>query len=325
MDAAIEQPVAPPVEAPAAPVEETSSLAEHEALHSPDRPVAADDEPASDGTRDEQGRFAKPRHRAKSQQARAEDVPRISELTRKLREAEAERDALKSSAPRAATPPAAAAAPVARPSAQATRQIPQSFPTYEQFITIEGNADADFDAYIDARADWRYETRRAAERQQEAQEREHRTISERVTAHQSKLTAAKAKYADWDTVVTNDIPVSRVLHDAILASEHGPEIQYYLGKHRDVCAELVSESQEFSPSAVAAMRRYLDTLVASEQRATPPAPVAATTGSALALVPPPAPRPPNPVRTGTQAPADAPPGDEDSLAAHEKHYGGKRR
>lgn len=314
---------------PAAPaVEESSSLSDHEAQFGPG---AGESEPESDATesteRDRGGRY-----KSRNSRATAEDVPRIQALTAKARTAEAERDALKAekaerekvTAP-APAPPTQAGTAAPRPApVQSSPQQPvsQTFPTYEQFVAIEGYEQATYEDYVDARADWRFSLRRAAERQQEAAEREHKTTTERVTAHQQRVTAAKGKYTDWDAVVSNDVPISRVLHDAILASEHSADLQYYLGQHREDCAALAQESSEYSSSAVAAMRRYLDTLIAPS---TPARNVAAPTGSALALVPPPAPRPPNPVRTGTQTPADTPPGDEDSLAAHEKYYGRKRR
>ena len=74
--------------APAAvdtPPVESDSLADHEATYSPDaqREPAADDD-----TRDDTGRF-KPRHRAASQRADADDVPLISEHTRRIKDAEA--------------------------------------------------------------------------------------------------------------------------------------------------------------------------------------------------------------------------------------------
>ncbi len=80
------------------------SLAEHEAeFGTVDKRPQADPEgePEEDSRRpprdrDETGKFVKPteKHRAAKQEAGARDVPRIQELTRKLREAETERDAL---------------------------------------------------------------------------------------------------------------------------------------------------------------------------------------------------------------------------------------
>lgn len=337
------------VSAPAADDQGDGSLAAHEAA------FTKKSEPASDEDRDSTGRF-KPRRRAASQQAEPDDVPAINELTKRLKtieethgkdiarkDGESDRvyhlrrraellERFASGSAKLATSPPAAPQPTAPPAAapapvRQAAQIPQAFPTYEQFIAIDGMADATYEDYVDARADWRYSIQREQERRQDAVEKSQREFQTNASAHQQRVTAAKQKYTDWDTVVTANLPISRVIHDAVLKSESSADIQYYLGAHRDVLAALVSESQDYSSSAVAAMRRYLDSLVAAPQRTSPPARAAAgTTGSALTLAPPPAPRPPNPVRTSAETPDEEPPGDDSmSLAAHEKHFGRARR
>src|SRR5690242_13494806 len=118
---------AAPVEAPPADL----TLAEHQAKFypkakkgndtpkAPDRVTEAEPEPVTAETkaetaRNDKGQFQKvekERHRAKSQQASAEDAPRIRELTAKLRAAERERDDYKArvSVPAATTPESAPA------------------------------------------------------------------------------------------------------------------------------------------------------------------------------------------------------------------------
>lgn len=350
------QPQVPDATLPAVPADvESGALAEHEAAYSP---VA--DVPASDEGRDEQtGRFQKPRRRAASQQADADDVPAINELTKRLKTAEeaAGKDITRKDgeservftlrrraeiAERLAAPPKPAAEP-AKPAAPAVsdapiapsrpltgpsfqQPTPQAFPSYEAFVALEGLANATYEDYTDARADWRYTLQRTQERQQDAAQSAQRDFQTKATAHQQRVTAAKATYPDWDQVVTAELPISAVLRDAVLACAQSADVQYYLGQHRDDLAALVAESQDYSPSAVSAMRRYLDTLVAPQRSSPPTRAAAGSTGSALALAPPPAPRPPNPVRTGAVTPADDAPGDDNqSLAAHEQHFGRRRR
>lgn len=311
------------------------SLAAHEAAHAPDRP-----EPASeDAGRDDSGRF-KPRRRAQSQQADADDVPTINALTARLKAAEdaagkditrqegeservftLRRRAELAERHNRPAPEPQRQAPAAQPQRQ-PQPIPQTFPDYEDYVQIDGLAETTFNQYLDARAEWRYAHLRAKERADEAYESAQRTQAQRAAAHTQRVTAARKTYTDWDTVVTTDLPISQVLHDAVLASESGADIQYYLGQHRDELAALVAESTDYSPSAVQAMRRYLDTLVAPQRSSRA---VAAPTRSALALAPTPTPPPPNLVRTGPVTPADEPPGDGDSLAAHEKFYRPKQR
>jgi hypothetical protein len=329
-----------------APVE-SESLSDHESQFSPEAQRAepeTGDEPAE---RDETGKF-KPRHRAASQRAAADDVEAINAQTKRIKDAEAKLGAdiqkLPGESDRVYTlrrraellerqaAPAVAAAPAPKPAAAAppprqVQAIPSSFPAYADWNALAGNEEKDYEAYVDARADWRYAVQRAAERQSEAQETHARTHAEQTARYQQGVTVAKQKYADWETVVTADAAVTGVIIGAILASEHGAEISYYLGKHPDIRAELNAESQEFSPSAVAAMRRYLDSLIVAAQRPSQPSSrtAAGSTGAALALAPPPAPRPPTPVRTGSIQVADTEPDDDDmSLANHEKHFGRRR-
>lgn len=337
-------PAAPETPPPSSPVADSGSLADHEATYSRTPQKSAE----SDDGRDEHGRFTKPpKRRAVSQQADADDVPAINELTKRLKTAEEtigkditrkpgeservfalrRRAELVERLGQAAKPEPAKAAPVYAPPAVAGQPIPTAFPSYVDWVSFQGNEGKDYEEYVDARADWRFAIRRAQERQEEAAAKALAAVTERSNAHLKRVADAKQqKYPDWDQVVTNDLPITRVIHDAVLASDHSDDVQYYLGQHRDELAALVAESQDYSPSAVQAMRRYLDTRVAPPRTSPPSRAAAGSTGSALALAPPPAPRPPNPVRTSALTSADDPPGDDDmSLAAHEKFFGRARR
>jgi hypothetical protein len=319
---------------------ESESLSDHEASFSPDAAKRAD----PDDERNEQGQF-KPRHRAQSQRADADDVPAIAAQTKRIKDAEARLGAdivrqdgeservynlrrraeileRQAQAPAPAKPPAAPIQPPQRPQ----QAIPQTFPAYDAFIAMQGQEEATYEDYVDARADWRYALQRAQERQRDAIETQQRTQAERGAAHQSRVTVARTKYPDFDAVVTNDAHIGPVLIDAILSSEHSADIAYYLGKNPTVRLELNAETPDYSVAAVNTTRRYLDSLVASQRSSSPSRAAAGPTGAALALVTPPAPRPPTPVRTGSIAAPDTPPGDDDmSLSSHEKHYSPRRR
>ncbi len=337
------------VEAPPADSSGEGSLSDHEASYSPEarvEPAADDDAPADDRAAD--GRFAK-RHRAASQRADADDVPAISEHTKRIKEIEASLGAdiarkdgeservynlrrRRELLERQSTAPVAAPTPTAPPQ-PAPRQIPQqsqaiqpSFPTSEQFFTAY--PDATWEDYTDARSDWRYELRAQQAREQAAAESAQRTAQERSAKYTAALPAVKQKYPDFDAVVTVPNPyASPTLTQAIMASAHGPDIAYLLAKDPELLAELNADTIEFHASAIAPMRRYLDSLVAGQRSPTPSTRTAAgPTGAALALAPPPAPRPPTPVRTGTIAVPDTPPTDDDmSLSAHERAFLPKRR
>lgn len=336
---------------------EDGSLAAHEAAHG--RDDDSDDEHGAEprDERNERGQFQ--RRRAKSQRADSDDVPTINTLTARLKAAEEthgkdiarlpnESDRVYTlrrraellerlaapvpSAPavvpaQAVLPPAPVAAPQA-PSAAAPRATPPqipAFPDFEAFLKLDGNENADYDTYRDARDEYRYRSRRAIEQQEAAAQKAADTFNANIKAHQSRVTEARKKYPDWDTHVRADVRISQVVEEALLGSSDSADVAYYLGTHPDVLAELNTESSEYSPSAVSAMRRYLDAIVAQQRTSSPsPRGAAGSTGSAPVAVPPPAPRPPNPVRTSAMTPADEPPGDESSLAAHEKAYGRRR-
>jgi hypothetical protein len=352
--------------APAAvetPPVESDSLADHEATYSPD----AQREPsADDDTRDDTGRF-KPRHRAASQRADADDVPLISEHTRRIKDAESklgadiarkdgesdrvfnlrrraellERLATPPAAPKAEPPPKAeprTPPPAPRPAAAA---LPETFPTWEQWQEknqeiVKAKGDAAWYDYQTDWGKWNYATLRQEERAQEAREADERAYTTAVASYQEKTKAFVATHPDFDTVVAGN-SVSLAMVRATL--DVGPESAYWLATHpedRDALTEetLVDPKDPAFPSVVAGIRRYLRSVVASEQRSvstsSSPSPstrtAAAPTGSALALAPPPAPRPPNPVRTGSIAAPDTPPPDDDmSIASHEKHYSPRRR
>jgi hypothetical protein len=316
--------------------DEDASLSEHEAAfsRSPDRraaptateapaeptpPPAAAAEPAADTERDpETGKFQK-RHRAKSQEASPEDVPRIAALTKRLREAEAERDALKS-----ATRPVEPAPAAPKPAAP----LSERFQKFEAWLALEGNAEKDFDDWLDAREAFNFRRLREAERADEARQTEERTQHEQVTAYAEQLAAAQKKYPDFEDVVSSAPSVSKAIEAAVIAV--GPEAAYYLATHPEECEALTNDTliDPTNPAfkaVVASTRRYLQTLVAPEQRSTSSTRTAAdTTGAALATVPRLPNRPPTPVRTGAIR-TEALPGDDSSLEDHERAFGRPRR
>jgi hypothetical protein len=335
----LEQPaaetVAPVIEAPAV---ESESLADHARSFGPDRqrdkpesavPAAETTESAAtDGERDAQGKF-KPKHRAKSQEATTEDVPRIQALTRKLRETERELESFRNR-------PAPAAERAAEPEPARARAT-DAFPSVDEWLTIKGNENGDWHAYNDARTIWNYERLRTAERAEESAKAEQATFHGHAQKYASEIDAVAKEFPDFESVVEASPQVSKVMERAVI--EAGPRTAYWLATHADECEALTNDTlldasgQPITPqhpafkATVAATRRYLSTLVASEQRSSSPPSraAAASTGSARASVVQPAPRPPNPVRTGSIRESDTPPGDDSSLADHVRAYSPKKR
>lgn len=284
---------------------------------------------AKDADRDSHTPQTPKRHRARSQQATPADVPRIQELTRKLREVERERDALKGTpaatpaAGSTATEPAAPVQSPAPPSAAVplAASVPPAFPQFDAWAAQTGNDQKSYDDYLDARADWRYQVQSAQQRAADYQR-------SRGQAMQTQMASARTKYPDFDAVVfAPQVVHSDVMFHAIMASDHGADIAYALGKDPQRSYDLAQQSHGLPASAIPMMRQLLESLVASEQRSAPSQrPQAAQpTGSALALVPPPAPKPPTPVRTSALKATDDVPGDDSDLEAHAKAFGSQAR
>lgn len=320
-----------------APVEESGSLADHEAQYSAqaraDAPVVeappvetppappADtepepepetSEPAIDGERDDKGRFVKGRHRAKSQQAGPEDVPRIAELTRRLRDTEAQLATLKASPPSNGNGHGAIAPPVASPHPAAT---PPPKPTPDQFT--------DYGEYVEALTDWkaeqtiqRFEAKRQQDAMQLAQSSKQQQLAQQWTA---RIADARKEFPDFDAVALQSdtkIPPGSLIDAWIIEHKSGPRVLYHLQQHPEEVTALLGLS----------LLDQADSLSLLSQRLTPTSRGSdATTGSLAAPVVPIAPRPPNPVRTGPLSRADDPPDpDKSSLAEHERFYQPRR-
>lgn len=332
------------------------SLSDHEAAFvqgAPSEPTD-DDPPAASATeRDETGRY-KPRHRAASQRADADDVPAINELTKRLKAAEethgkdivrkdGESDRVFTLRRRAEllerqTPAPVAAAPVraaeptprtAEPTPNPAAAPPAKFPEFDVWLADPANKDKDYNDYTDARWDHRHEQRRATEREQEAVATADREARDFQQAYADKIPAARTQFPDFDAALATVDPnfVSIAVERA--AKAIGPEAVYYLATHPDVLKDLFHDTlvlphEPGFATTVAATKRYLSTLVAP-QRSPSTRTAAGTTGAARATSPPIAPKPPTLVRTGASRDADELPGDDSSLAEHERAFVKVRR
>lgn len=324
-------PIAAP-ETPPAP--EVESLADHAAAFGPDK-----DDP-------------RPRHRARSQQARVEDVPQIADLTKELRALEGElgiaqkpgesarvyglrrqleiAKLAKSGRPAPAPPEPAKPAARAVPSPVAP-SAPGAFSDKEPTLAEFESESDPYAAYM--RAVGRYDRRKDAfeERQQTAaRDAETQAAADKadgearwqqtLTAHRTRLDTFAATHPTFlDTfskAVTYEL--APLLQAALIHDDNGPALMYALGQHPALLDEMhvISEGKPLTDANVAAVQRLLKSRTQ-----------AAGTGSAAApvLSRPSVPRPPNPVRTGPQTPSDEPPGDDASLAEHARFYGPSRR
>jgi hypothetical protein len=303
--------------------EDSGSLADHEAefrrgesrtdaVVSDDAPATASGDAATE-ERDEKGRF-RPRQKAKSQRATPDDVPRIANLTARLRAVEAERDVLKGQR----VAPAAAAAPALEsPRVMSPAVAPSTpKPTPDQFT--------DYGDFIEALTDWKTDQKfAAADAKRQEQERDAAVRAEQTrlaTSWTQRVTAAKAKYQDFEDVALlapTDIPKGSLVDAWILEHKAGADVLYHLQKHPNDLHDLLAQP----------LFEQVDALSLLAQRLSPSSRVPdAATGSSATLAPKPVPRPPNPVRTGPVQTGDEPPDDEtSSLADHARYYQQRRR
>lgn len=335
------------------------SLEDHEAAYAPDAPASI---PAAAAVVDEPSAFdepeesaaptaASPRHRAKSQQGTADDLPAIDELTKRVRAAEAklgitkkpgesqrvfnlrkqaeiiERLEAAKSAPAAAAP--APLQPSRPPSAPSAFTEPE--PTQAQFM----NAADPYGAYQRALAGWdrrkdafeaqattaKSEQERVGKERQEQFKTWVKSTEDTHTARIGKfVTDNPTARAEMDAA--KDMELTPIMYGAVTLSERGPEIMLEYARHPELVDDLVLQT---SGRPLIQPDGSVSPLVATLQRRLISRLAVAGTGSTPALRPiVPVTRPPNPVRTAPQTPSATPPGEGSSLADHERYYGPKR-
>lgn len=96
-------------------------------------------------------------------------------------------------------------------------------PRVEDFETYE--------AYIEALTDWKYETRRKKEKEELDLYHAERRMHELHQSWNKKIESARSKHEDWDEIAESDILISSAMEGAIMDSDFGAEIVYFLGKN----------------------------------------------------------------------------------------------
>ncbi len=342
---------------PRIPIDDSGSLSDHEAEYGgarSRRPVAAPiarppaPEREEETQTTESGEPPRARHRAKSQQASPDDLPRINELTKELREKEAQLLAKKPANGVAESPrlialrrqirgleaelaelepkaPAPAGAPVNPPisSVSTPERAPAGFterePTLEQF---QDQADP-WTAWQRALA--RYDRRKEAfeEREQQAQTQQQTELQQaEARIEQSYATQVQAfmvTHPDFqqklEAVGPVHLPPLAML--SLKTLDKAAETVYSLTATPHLFAELhlLTDGKPITPQTVASTQRWLLARTA-----------AVTTGAAPPVVKAKPPlKPPTPVRTGPMTLGVEPPDEGASLAAHEAFYHTRRR
>jgi hypothetical protein len=268
------------------------------------------------------------RRRARSQMARPEDVPRINELTRRLRETEEELARMKGSTSAPSTP-APAAAPAALPATQpraAAPVPPPLLPVIDREKDPEPQPEKyeDWKAYAAAQTAW--STREAIRQNNEAaMENYQKTYASSEAARlqtqwQSAVAAVKAEIPDFEAVAfaPTRIPSGSLIDAYVLEHPAGVRVLYHLQKNPADLDKMLGLP----------MLEQMAELALLTQRLTskPTRGSAGTTGAVPAVTANQVPRPPTPVRTGPMRTGNELPGDDSSLEEHESAwYRGNRR
>jgi hypothetical protein len=241
---------APTIEEPIAdtPTEETITVADVDtAVETPDdaQPEESKADDEEKPLRDDKGKF-------KGVQAR------IDELTRARREAERSAEYWKGLATQTAQPSAEIAAK----------------PTADQFD--------DYADYVEALTDWKVE--------QKTRDVSVKAVQNAETMHRQsnwadRQEAVKSKLADYDTVVgSSDVPVSEHVRDALLDSEHGPELAYHLARNPSFAADLNNMSATRAALELGRLESQLDNAPAPKPVSKAPAPITPLTTGATGRV-----------------------------------------
>ena len=136
------------------------------------------------------------------------------------------------------------------------RQAPQGEPKLEDFDN--------FDAYIAAKAEFIADKKinqTLTEREQrQAEERAQAARLRTVDSWNKRIATAEAEMPDFRDVIGNaDVPMTAPMQQAIMESDAGPKLAYYLATHPDEAAGIA----EMSPVAtVRALTRIEDKLLA---------------------------------------------------------------
>ena len=326
-----------PVEAP-----QPLTVKEHALLHSdrkdaitPEERTKLEEKAAHHSEaqrREKDGTFkeGKVRHRAESQKARPEDVPRIRELTARAKTAEDRLAAAEAEVTRLKTqhaPPAQVAA--------AERKVEQ----VEQRTTVPEKDDpepkeddpkyeGDYGKYL--RDVTRWEARqvikadRADVAQRVAAAKREETKAATIRSFSERLTAAQQKYEDFEETLRWDAPWLaqsgephpgyEALHAFVLEDEAGPDVLHYLRSHPEEVDALL---------LVPPLQQVKQLTLLGQRFASPPSSEAGATGAApgrttIVHLPP---KPPTPVRTEAQKVVGVPPTDGTlSVLGHAKAF-----
>ena len=128
--------------------------------------------------------------------------------------------------------------------------------------------------FIEALTDWKTDRKLEAadEKKQQAQaERAEADKGKTITdAHNARVDEAKKRYSDWGTAFQglNDNSFTEPMVVFIFESDHGPDVTYYLGKHREELARIAALSPIRQASELGKIEAKIQAEIAAPEKRT---------------------------------------------------------
>ena len=195
---------------------------------------------------------------------------------------------------------------------------PTTHPGEPQFEQFANEADP-YTAYLQAWTRW---DRAQGIAQARAEWDAEQTQKSRAQTFQSRLTADKTHYPDFDQVLTQadtlGLQVSAVMQEAIADSPRAADLVYYLATHPEECIQLAERSVQTPVAAATVMQDLLESRLQSHSAPTA-APAKSGSGSAARATVSTAKPPVMPVGSSPVV-SDEPPGDAASAAEHARYW-----
>jgi hypothetical protein len=208
--------------------EETVSASPAEGEELPEEVQQVEEQQAEDTTNSEQQEDPAKDAAAESRKVKGGFQKRIDSLTREREQERREKERLLSLVESLTN----------QRKPQETRQASDSEPKRENFESYEDWHKALNDYHVDRKFEAKmreFEQKRTQETQQAQQVRQQQEWT-------AKLNEASSKYDDWDVIAESDAPVTGAMSAAIMESDKGPDIAYYLAKHPAEAARIAALS-----------------------------------------------------------------------------------
>lgn len=148
------------------------------------------------------------------------------------------------------------------PKAPAAPPRQEDFPSYEDFVSAK--------ARYEVRQEM--EAEKAKEREQEQARRRENAQRSFADKARSLTEAGRTDFADYDEVVTDDLPITQEMALVLMEMEAGQKVTYHLGKNPDEAARIAKMHPLSAARELAKLEVKLTTQPAKKQTSAPKPP-----------------------------------------------------